>query len=183
MTIRELLIVFKKNILLIFTIILIMMVVFLAVESFNKDLNDMPDYYTLKMKYSVEIYESMDNMIETAGKTNIDKSKLNWNMFENINSDNNLVTSIEAYYDERNIYIELTSTNLDDAREMCSLFMNSIMESENYSKYIESYRLVNEEHTVNASDQYKIVFHLLYIVTSICGALMIVVLKETCLKK
>jgi uncharacterized membrane protein len=183
MTIRELLIAFKKNIILIFTIILIMMAIFLAVESFNKNLNDIPDYYTLKMKYSIEIYDSMDNMIEAIGRTNINKSELDLSMFENNNSDNNLLNSIEIYYNERNMYIELTSSNLDEGREMCSLIMNSIIKSEHYGKYIESYRLVNEEYTLNSADQYRIVFYLLYAATSICGALMIVILKESYLKR
>ncbi len=183
MTIRELLIAFKKNILLIFAIISIMMVVFLVVESFNKDLNDMPDYYTLKTKYSIETRKSSDNMIESVGKMDIDKSKLDSNIFKNINEDNNLLNFIDIYYKEHNIYIELNSTNLDEGREMCSLIMNSVIKSEYYSKYIESYRLVDEEHTLNASDRYNIVFYLLYAVTSIFGALMIVLLKESYLKR
>ncbi len=183
MTIRELLIAFKKNIILVFTIILIMMAVFFAVESFNKNSNDIPDYYSLKMKYSIEMYDSMDNTIQGIGKTDINKSKLDLSMFESINADNQLLNFIDVYYDEHNIHIELTSANLDEGREICSLIMNSIIKSEYYSEYIESYRLVDEEHTLNASDRYNIVFHLLYAVTSIFGALMIVLLKESYLKR
>jgi len=189
MTIRELLIIFKKNIFLILTIMLISMIVFLGIDYFNKNFDNKPKYYTLNTKYAVEVEESVDNRIETKGKIKIDISKLDWDGFKQKVIDNknrydiNSLHSISAYYDKNHIFVETICTDINKGRETISLFMNTIFASDYYENCIKSYNFVSEEYIDNSSNQYQMVFYMLYIATSIYGALMLVSFKEIFLKR
>ena len=189
MTIRELLIIFRKNIFLILIIILILMVIFLRIDHLNKNFNNKPKYYYLNMKYAVEVDESVDNRIENRGKINIDISKLDWDGFKQkvINNSNyyneNLLHSITAYYDKGYIYVDMICPDLNEGRKIILLFMSNILASDYYKKYIKSYNFVSEEYMDNSSNQYQMVFYMLYILTSIYGAFMLVLLKEIFIKR
>ncbi len=189
MTIRELLIVFKKNIFLILTIMLILMVVFLGMDYLNKNFDNRLKYYTLNTKYDIEVDESVDNRIEAKGKIKIDISKLDWDRFKqkvidtNNRYDENSLHSISAYYDKNHIFIETICTDINKGRETISLFVNTTLASEYYKSNIKNYGLVSEEYMENSSNQYQMLFYMLYIATSIYGALMFVLFKEIFLKR
>ena len=189
MTIRELLIIFKKNIFLILIIMLISMVVFLGMDYLNKNFGNKPKYYTLNTKYVIEVDESVDNRIETKGKIKIDIFKLDWDGFKQKVIDNknrfdiNSLHSISAYYDKNHIFIETICTDINKGRETISLFVNVALASEYYKNNIKNYDLVSEEYIDNSSNQYQMVFYMLYIATSIYGALMLVLFKEIFLKR
>lgn len=189
MTIRELLIIFKKNIFLILIIMLISMVVFFGIDYFNKNFSNKPKYYVLNTKYAVEIDESVDNRIETKGKINIVISNLDWDWFKqkvidnNNYYDENSLHSINAYYDKNHIFAETICRDIKKGRETISLFMDTISTSDFYGNYIKSYNFVSEEYIDNSSNQYQMVFYMLYMATSIYGALMLVLLKEIFIKR
>ena len=189
MTIGELLIILKKNKILILAIILTLMFVFFGMDYLKKNFDNKPNYYTLNTKYAVEIDESVDNSIEAKGKINIAISKLNWDWFKqkiidnNNRYDENSLHSISAYYDKNRIFIETICTDINKGRETISLFMNTILASDYYGNYIKSYNFVSEEYIDNSSNQYQILFYMLYIVTSIYGALMLILLKEIFIKR
>ena len=189
MTIRELFIIFKKNKILILAIILILMFVFLGMDYLNKNFDNKPKYYTLNTKYAIEVDESVDNRIETKGKIKINISKLDWDGFKqkvidtNNRYDENSLHSISAYYDKNHIFIETICTDINKGRETISLFVNTTLASEHYKNNIKNYGLVSEEYIDNSSNQYQMVFYMLYITTSIYGALMLVLFKEIFLKR
>jgi len=189
MTIRELLIIFKKNIFLILIIILISMVVFLRIDYFNKNFVNKPKHYVLNRKYAVEVDESVDNWIETKGKINIVISNLDWDRFtqkvidNNNRYDENSLHSISAYYDKNHIFAETICRDIKRGRETISLFMNTILASDFYGNYIKSYNFISEEYIDNSSNQYQMLFYMLYMATSIYGALMLVLFKEIFLKR
>jgi len=189
MTMRELLIIFKKNIFLILIIMLILMVIFLGIDYLNKNFDNKPNYYALNTKYTVEVDESVYNSIETKGKINIVISKLDWDWFKQKVIDNNnrydinSFYSISAYYDKNCIFIEVVCRDIKKGRETISLFMNTILASDFYGNYIKSYNFVSEEYRDNSSNQYQMVFYMLYMATSIYGALMLVLLKEIFIKR
>ena len=189
MTIGELLIIFKKNIFLILTIMLILMVVFLGMDYLNKNFDNKPKYYTLNTKYAIEVDELVHNRIETKGKIKIDISKLDWDGFKqkvidtNNRYDENSLHSISAYYDKNHIFVETICTDINRGRETISLFANTALASEYYKNNIKNYGLVSEEYIDNSSDQYQMVFYMLDMATSIYGALMLVLFKEIFLKR
>ena len=189
MTIRELFIIFKKNKIPILAIILILMFVFLGMDYLNKNFDNKPKYYTLNTKYAIEVDESVDNRIETKGKIKINISKLDWDGFKqkvidtNNRYDENSLHSISAYYDKNHIFIETICTDINKGRETISLFVNTTLASEYYKNNIKNYGLVSEEYIDNSSNQYQMVFYMLYITTSIYGALMLVLFKEIFLKR
>ena len=189
MTMRELLIIFKKNIFLILIIMLISMVVFLGTDYLNKNFDNKPKYYTLNTKYAIEVDESVNNRIETKGKIKIDISKLGWDGFKQKVIDNksrydvNSLHSISAYYDKNHIFVETICTDINKGRETISLFVNTTLASDYYENYIKNYNFVSEEYIDNSSNQYQMVFYMLYIATSIYAALMLVLFKEIFLKR
>lgn len=189
MTIRELLIIFKKNIFLILAITLIFMVVFLGMDNLNKNLDNISKNYALNTKYSIEAHESFNDRIEIKKKIKIDIYRLDWDRFKQKVADNenhydiNSIPSISAYYNKGHIYIDIICTDLNKGREMILLFMNTIFTSDYYEKYIKSYNFVSEEYIDNSSNQYQMVFYMLYMATSIYGALMLVLFKEIFLKR
>lgn len=189
MTIRELLIIFKKNIFLILTIILFLTVVFFGIDYLNKNFGDMPRYYALNTKYTIEVDEAFDDRIEIKGKIKIDISKLDWDGFKQKVTDNenrydiNSLHSISAYYNKNHIFVETICTDINKGCETILLFVNTTLASEYYKNNIKNYDLVSEEYIDNSSNQYQMVFYMLYIVTSIYGALMLVLFKEIFLKR
>ena len=189
MTIRELLIILKKNKILILAIILTLMFVFFGMDYLKKNFDNKPKYYVLNRKYTVEVDESVNNRIETKGKINIAISKLDWDWFMQKIIDNNnrydekSLHSIKAYYLKNHIFAETICRDIKKGRETISLFMNTILASDYYGNYIKSYNFVSEEYIDNSSNQYQILFYMLYIVTSIYGALMLVLLKEIFIKR
>ena len=189
MTMRELLIIFKKNIFLILTIMLISMVVFLGIDYLNKNFDNKPKHYALNTKYAIEVDESVDNRIETKGKIKIDISKLDWDGFKQKVIDNknrydiNSLHFISAYYDKNHIFAETICTDINKGRETISLFVNTTLASDYYENYVKNYNFVSEEYIDNSSNQYQMVFYMLYMATSIYGALMLVLFKEIFLKR
>jgi len=189
MTIRELLIIFKKNIVLVLVIILILMVVFLGIDYFNKSFANKPKHYILSRKYTIEVDELVSNMIETKGKIEIVISNLDWDWFKqkvlgnNNRYDENSLHSIKAYCEKNHIFIETICSDISKGRETILLFMNTILASDFYGNYIKSYNFVSEDYIDNLSNQYQMVFYMLYVATSIYGALMLVLLKEIFLKR
>lgn len=189
MTIRELLIIFKKNIFLVLIIMLILMVVFLGIDYSNKNFANKPKHYVLNRKYAIEVGKSVNNRIETKGKINIVISNLDWDRFKqkvidnNNRYDENSLHSIKAYYDKNHIFAETICRDIDKGRETISLFMDAILTSDFYGNYIKNYNFVSEEYIDNSSNQYQMLFYMLYVATSIYGALMLVLLKEIFIKR
>lgn len=189
MTMRELLIIFKKNIFLVLIIMLILMIVFLGIDYFNKNFANKPKNYVLNRKYAIEVDELVNNRIETKGKINIVITNLDWDWFKqkvidnNNRYDENSLHSIKAYCVKNHIFAETICRDINRGRETISLFMNTIFASDYYRNYIKSYNFVSEEYIDNSSNQYQMVFYMLYIATSIYGALMLVLFKEIFIKR